>query len=42
MSNNFFSLENPAFCEIMWKNGVELDGPHMTDYMVLAQWVLNA
>jgi hypothetical protein len=28
--NNFFSLENRAAFEIMWKNIVEPEGPQMT------------
>jgi len=30
VSNDVFSFENPAFCEIMWKNTVQPDSPQMT------------
>ena len=38
--NNFFSFENRAVCEIMWKNIVETDRPTMTVWrMRIACWI---
>jgi hypothetical protein len=42
-SINIFSFENRAFFEIMWKNMVEPDKPHMTIWrMRIACWITKA
>jgi len=43
LKNFFFSLENHAVYEIMWKNVVEPDGPQMTIWrMHISCWTTKA
>jgi uncharacterized protein YqgQ len=43
MSSNFFSPENPAICEIKWKNIVEPDRSRMKIWCILIEcWIPKA